>query len=523
MQQSLEGSVLVIGSRVLPKWAERSAELPVGAMEEEAGKQLAAAAGLPDADCSRLYRAVGGLPGALKVGGALALERGVDAVTKDLKGTAEQIGEELLGDVFAASGEPAQKLWTGLCLLPAPVTREAAQAICQEESFDAAWAELVRRKLMEPGAERAELHPLARAIGQATLSRMSEWSRQCRQHIARFYADSAESIGADRAALDAELENLLAAARLAYEAQEWEALWAMGYSLNTALNYAGRWAAREGLLRLCHEGAQEAHNGRHEAGFGHNLAVLLQNRGQLDEAERLFQQSLEIEREVGGRPGEAISLHQLGMVAQDRGELDEAERLYQQSLQIEQEVGDRPGEAKTLHPLGRVAQDRGELDEAERLYQQSLQIKREVGGRPGEAIPLHQLGRVAQDRGELDEAERLYQQSLQIKREVGDRPGEAISLHQLGMVAQDRGRLDEAECLYQQSLEIARKVGNRPGEAISLAQLALIAEQRGDLRLAVERMQEASAMLAEMGLADKERAAQDLEHLRRRLAEGGRR
>jgi hypothetical protein len=54
MQQSLEGSVLVIGSRVLPKGAERSAELPVGAMEEEAGKQLAAAAGLPDADCSRL-------------------------------------------------------------------------------------------------------------------------------------------------------------------------------------------------------------------------------------------------------------------------------------------------------------------------------------------------------------------------------------------------------------------------------------------------------------------------------------
>ncbi len=521
MQQSLEGSALVIGSRVLPKWADRSAELPVGPMEEEAGKQLAAAAGLLDADCARLCKAVGGLPGALKVGAALAQERGVRAVTKDLRGTAEQIGEELLGDAFSASSETAQKLWTGLCLLPAPVARETAQALCHGQGFDAAWSELVRRKLLDPSAERAELHPLARAIGRARLGHMPEWSQECQRHISRFYADTAESIVADRAALQAELENLLAAAHLAYASQEWEALYALGYRLDDPLDFAGRWTAREDLLRLCYQAAQTTGSRPREGVFAQRCGVLLQQQGHLHEAERLYQQSLEIAREVGNRPGESAALHQLGRAAQDRGQWEGAERLYAQSLAIEREVGNRPGEMYSLGQLGNLALARGDVSRAGELYAEVLQTARSLGDRPSEARTVHNLGTVAQARGQLREAERLYQQSLEIEREVGNRPGEAQSLYQLGTLAQRRGQWREAEQLYEQSLEIAREVSDRPGEATTLAQMAMLAEHQGRLPLAAERMQQALAMLEDMGLAEREQAKRDLERLRKRLAEEG--
>ena len=48
----------------------------------------------------------------------------------------------------------------------------------------------------------------------------------------------------------------------------------------------------------------------------------------------------------------ASSYHQLGMVAQDRGRLDEAEDWYAQSLAINEELGDRPGMATSYHQLG---------------------------------------------------------------------------------------------------------------------------------------------------------------------------
>jgi tetratricopeptide (TPR) repeat protein len=78
--------------------------------------------------------------------------------------------------------------------------------------------------------------------------------------------------------------------------------------------------------------------------------------------------------------------------------------------------------------------------------------------------------------------------------------------------------VQEAQRLYRESLGIEREVGDRPGEARTLAQLALLAEDQGDLPLALQRMEKAAAMFEEMGLAERGKAKEDLERLRRRLA-----
>ena len=56
--------------------------------------------------------------------------------------------------------------------------------------------------------------------------------------------------------------------------------------------------------------------------------------------------------ELGDRPRMASSYHQLGMVAQDRGRLDEAEDWYRKSLAISEDLGDRPGMATSYRQLG---------------------------------------------------------------------------------------------------------------------------------------------------------------------------
>ena len=111
--------------------------------------------------------------------------------------------------------------------------------------------------------------------------------------------------------------------------------------------------------------------------------------GRLDAAERTYREILAMLQAQPASPQQqgnlAVIYHQLGMVAQDRGRLDEAADWYARSLAISEELGDRPGMAASYHQLGMVAQDRGRLDEAADWYARSLAIKEELGDRPGMA------------------------------------------------------------------------------------------------------------------------------------------
>ncbi|WIX85689.1 tetratricopeptide repeat protein [Amycolatopsis sp. DG1A-15b] len=211
-------------------------------------------------------------------------------------------------------------------------------------------------------------------------------------------------------------------------------------------------------------------------------------RGRLDEAEQWYRRSLTINDELSRRPGIGVSCHQLGILAQLRGRLDEAEQWYRRSLVINEELGDRPSTSGSYHNLGILAQLRGRPDEAEQWYLRSLTINEELSDRPRIRASYHELGTVAQSRGRLDEAEQWYRRSLTIKEELGDRPGMSLSYHQLGTVAQRRGRLDEAEQWYRRSLTINEELSDRPAMARTYAQMGLLAELRGEIREALEWM-----------------------------------
>ncbi|MGH3822348.1 MAG: tetratricopeptide repeat protein [Pseudonocardiaceae bacterium] len=130
--------------------------------------------------------------------------------------------------------------------------------------------------------------------------------------------------------------------------------------------------------------------------------------GQLDAAERTYldihtmlQRHPESDQQLGRL---AVTYHQLGMVAQGRGRLDEAQQWYLKSLTIKEDLGDRPGMAVSYHQLGMVAQDRGRLDEAQQWYLKSLTITEELGDRPTMAMSFGQMGLLAKARGHPEEA-----------------------------------------------------------------------------------------------------------------------
>ena len=164
------------------------------------------------------------------------------------------------------------------------------------------------------------------------------------------------------------------------------------------------------------------------------------------------------------------------------GQTQEAIRLYEQALAIDREISDRDGEATDLGNLGNCYADLGQIQQAIRLYEQPLAIHREIGNRGGEAVNLGNLGNRDADLGRIQRATQLYEQALAIHREISDRDGEARTLGNLGLCYADLGQTQHAIQLHEQALAINRETGHRYGEAADMGNLGRAASDQGQCR-----------------------------------------
>ncbi|MGV9763567.1 tetratricopeptide repeat protein [Micromonospora tulbaghiae] len=231
----------------------------------------------------------------------------------------------------------------------------------------------------------------------------------------------------------------------------------------------------------------------------HQLGIVAQRRGRLDEAQYWYCQAQDTGTRLTDRWGLAESHHQLGLIAYKRGDIEEAERLHRTSLALEEERKNLPGMAASYHELGKVSARRGRLDEAEDRYRQAISISEQLGQQQGAAMTYHQLGTLAQQRGRLPEAEDWIKRSLIINESLEYHPGIALNYHELGNVAYQKGRLDEAERWYSRSLATKTQLDDRPAMATTLAQLGLLAERRGDQTVALEWLIKSTSVLEHPG------------------------
>lgn len=521
MQEGLEGSRVFVGSRRMPDWGDRHCQVEVGPIEEAAGKQLLVEAGAPESALDELFQAVGGLPGALESAGALARKRTAREVLDDIGKSSGDVAEGLLAETYEAASDDAQHLWMGLCVLPGGVTRDAAGAMCEGLAFDDAWDELVEWHMLEPGAERAELHALARAVGDRRLEGMAQWRRACGQRIAKFYAQFAKARADDRAAIEAELENILAAARLAFQYREWEALWDTGFALWGAMALTGYIAEWRDLMRMCYESARATGNDEMQQKWAHNYAVALRWMGRLTEAEELCKESIGIAIRRGDAAGQAMTLHEQGVLADMGGDPARGRELLLRSLQAAIETGEPQGRLMATHDLGVVAEHLEDWPEAERRYLQEIEIIRNEGLRHQERMAVYQLSGLALRRGEVGKARKLALQAGQLSVASSDRAGEARTWHRLGTIEMKAKNWTEAEKHLERAYAREIELGMLPEAAGSLWAWGVVSQSQGDLALAESRLAKAAAMMEEMGLAQAEQAKADLDRLRKRLEEDG--
>ena len=223
---------------------------------------------------------------------------------------------------------------------------------------------------------------------------------------------------------------------------------------------------------------------------------ILQQGIQLDkvsrhrEAIQLWEQSLQIYREIGDRRGEGNSLNNLGIAYDSQEQYQKAIDYYLQSLAVFKKIKDRKVEMDLLIRLGTAYDRLGQYQQKIDYYQQSLVISKEIEDRKSEGDLLNDLGSIYHRLGQYQKAIDYYQQSLVIKKQVGDLKNEGYVLDNLGIAYNSLGQYRKAINYCQQSLAIFKQIGDSKGEMGTLIHLGNAYYKLGQYQKAINFYQQ---------------------------------
>ncbi len=287
-----------------------------------------------------------------------------------------------------------------------------------------------------------------------------------------------------------------------------------------------------------------------------NGASVLELEAKIAEATKLHQQGKEqvsdgdieggvelLEHALALMAGHSVPLvadlmYRLGVVRARRGETAEADRIFQQSLEVAAWCNDTAGQAYAVNSLAAMAQRRGDLELAESQYRRAVRLANEASEYRLVGMVEQNLGVMASIRGDLDSAEIHYNLSLDAFERTGDGQGVCWVLNNLGKLQTDLGRFGEAQTTLTRGLKLARERKDQATEGLfelnrveayigggkmwrarrGCGRVLSIAKQRGDGLLRAEGLK--LRAILDRGRRRPQPALKDLEEARGLAVEG---
>jgi predicted ATPase/class 3 adenylate cyclase len=378
-----------------------------------------------------------------------------------------------------------QRLLDRLSVFAGGATLEAVDAICNPaaetgmETLDglASLADKSLLRVLEgvAGEPRYALLETIRELASERLAAAHESAEIERRHAAYFeaFAETAipEIVGEQQGLwlerLSREHDNLRAALRRMIDAGDGEtamrtagALWRF-WQQRGHLSEGRRWC-RE-VLGL--DGSSKARFDALTAAGG-----LAYWQGDYGESERLYNESVDIAREMGDRRAEALALRNLAFMPLMRDAHGEAERLFAESRAISAEIGDREQVASTDGNLGWIYMLEGRFDESIAHATAAVEFFRERGNRFEIIDNIATLGQAHRLRGEFDKARAHYLEALEFLAEAKDQPMTGRTLRALAATESAAGRHERAMQLWGSAEAIRLRIGGLgPLESIRVA------------------------------------------------------
>ncbi len=252
-----------------------------------------------------------------------------------------------------------------------------------------------------------------------------------------------------------------------------------------------------------------------------DMAVFLNDQGDVDGSERTARKALSLFQQIGSQWGEMATLRTLADVEYLRGNLVTAESMIRQALKMAQDLEDAIYVVWCSCNLVRCLLERGKYDEAEEVIQLPLRRAsemREAGFLPDVYIFLAEI---AIHRGEYDAAECYAQKAVETvsNEDVWTWPR---TRYTMGKVLAAKGKPHEAEIWARSAYEYTLSAGSKLMKAYTCYEYAKSLYLTGRFREALTLVDEASRLFLEMGVQVKREEVSSLER-KIRMALGSRR
>jgi len=264
------------------------------------------------------------------------------------------------------------------------------------------------------------------------------------------------------------------------------------------------------------------------AGLALRLAVALgrfwYRHGHAVEGSEWLEKTL-ANRVEGLEDARANGLRLLGVLVDQRGELGRAARLFEEALASFRSMGDRVREGACLNSLGVVARSSRDFERAKSLLTESVAIRRELQDSSGMSSSLSNLAILYMDLGETQRAGELFEETMKLDLERGDEWGVAVTSLNLGVAKLELQEVQPADEMVKSSVQSFVKLGDLDGVAEGFEGLAGIAVAQGKFvkaaRLAGSADSLRSALGIPLGEVDRVRLDRWLSEPRKRLGNEG--
>jgi eukaryotic-like serine/threonine-protein kinase len=158
-----------------------------------------------------------------------------------------------------------------------------------------------------------------------------------------------------------------------------------------------------------------------------NRAVSIGALGNLQEQVRLLREVVNAATQVGDKGRLALALNNLCDAQLQTGEVAEARKSCQQSLDLMVETTDKDGEARTQQVFANVLLATGDLPGAEKYYQQALQTQQQLKSQTDVASLQNSLANLNIEKRDFSNAEKLSLQALDSFLKGKDAPDEVLA------------------------------------------------------------------------------------------------
>jgi len=165
-------------------------------------------------------------------------------------------------------------------------------------------------------------------------------------------------------------------------------------------------------------------------------------------ARRLFEESLEVARQLGDSVLESQALERLGWVAFAAIDYTTARQMYVQASTVAEKIGDQELVARIKTPIAILDLFERHYASARAQVSEALARHRKLGSTPSVAIDLQWLGMIASEEGEFANAHALLDESITLRWKDRDTTGLSFGLDVYAI-------LSAAEARPQRALRLA--------------------------------------------------------------------